>query len=140
MGGQIPAGLQQVEPTQDMFHAAENFERTGDYCTLILDRQGRILSCGTPAERIFGASQVRLIGKLISDFVSGLLVGGSSPSFTARYLVYLCADGEWRRYEARDAGGQAFAVELNLARVASSGADRELFLLNVRRPETPTGG
>lgn len=137
MVGPIPAGLQQVNSKQDMFHISATFERRGDYGTLILDRLGRILSCGTPAERIFGASQIRLIGKLISDFVSGLVVGGNSPSYNARYLVHLCADGEWRKYEARDGAGQAFAVELNLVRVASSGADREMFLLNVRRPEMP---
>ena len=137
MVGPIPAGLRQVESKQDMFHLAGNFEKRGDYGTLILDRLGRILSCGTPAERIFGASQVRLIGKLISDFVSGLLLGGTSPSYSARYMVYLCADGEWRKYEARDAVGRAFAVELNLVRVASTESDQEMFLLNVRRPEMP---
>lgn len=137
MGGQFPAGLQQVTSKQDMFDVAASFERRGDYGTLILDRVGRILSCGTPAERIFGASQVRLMGKLISDFVSGLFFAGSSPSFSARYMVHLCADGEWHKYEARDVAGQAFAIELNLARVANSGAEPEMFLLNVRRPEMP---
>ncbi len=101
---------------------------------------GRILSCGTPAERIFGASQVRLIGNLISDFVAGLFLGGSSPSYNARYLVHLCTDGQWRKYDARDAGGQAFALEVNLARMATTaGSDREMFLLKVRRPEQNTG-
>ncbi|MFH1872265.1 MAG: PAS domain S-box protein [Pseudomonadota bacterium] len=125
-----PAGA-----TQDVFHAAANFVNRGDYCTLILDRLGRILSCGTPAERIFGASQVRLVGRLISDFVAGLFLNGSSPSYCARYLVYLCADGEWRKFEAKDAAGRAFTVELNLARMASVSPEREMFVLNVRRPE-----
>lgn len=138
MGGQNPAGLQHVKSRQDMCHTAATLEKKEDYGTLILDRLGRILSCGTPAERIFGANRVRLMGKLISDFVSGLLPGGSSPSFNTRYLVHLCADGEWRTYEARDATGQAFAVELNLARVVTTRSDQEMFILNLRRPETPT--
>lgn len=140
MGAQITAGLQQADSEQDIFQAAATFERRGDYGTLILDRVGRILSCGTPAERIFGANRVRLMGNLISDFVGGLFLGGSSPSYNARYLVHLCADGQWHKYEARDAGGQAFAVELNLARLATTaGSDSEMFLLNVRRPEQNTG-
>lgn len=139
MGAQSSAEVLKVESEQDMFHAVATFEKKGDYGTLILDRLGRIISCGTPAERIFGANRVRLIGELISDFVAGLFPGGSSPSFNTRYLVHLCADGKWRKYEARDGGGEAFAVELNLVRVTSSGPDPEMFLLNVRRPETPTG-
>ena len=126
---------QRLAAKQDVFHAAANLANRGDYCTLILDRVGRILSCGAPAERIFGASQLRLVGRLISDFVADLFRGGSSPSYNARFLVYLCADGEWRKFEARDASGQAFMVELNLARVATDSPDREMFLLNVRRPE-----
>ncbi len=139
MGEQSATSRQQSGSQQDVFHAAANFVNRGDYGTLILDRLGRILSCGTPAERIFGASQVRLIGHLISDFVGGLFLGGSSPSYNERYLVYLCADGEWRKFEARDADGRAFTVELNLARLATVSPDREMFLLNVRRPESTAG-
>ena len=139
MGVQSSAELLKIESTKDIYHAAATFEKKGDYGTLILDRLGRIISCGTPAERIFGASRIRLVGKLISDFVAGLILGGSSPSFNTRYLVHLCADGKWRKYEARDGAGEAFAVELNLARVATASADQEMFLLNVRRPDPGTG-
>ncbi|WP_310452733.1 hypothetical protein [Sulfuritalea sp.] len=139
MDGQNAIARQQAGATQDIFHAAANFANRGDYCTLILDRLGRILSCGTPAERIFGASQVRLVGRLISDFIAGLFLNGSSPSYCARYLVYLCADGEWRKFEAKDAAGRAFTIELNLARMASVSPEREMFLLNVRRPEQTAG-
>ena len=139
MGGQSATVQQAAGSTQDIYHAAANFAKRGEYGTLILDRLGRILSCGTPAERIFGASQIRLIGHLISDFVGGLFLGGSSPSYNARYLVYLCADGEWRKFEAKDAAGQVFTIELNLARLAMVSPDREMFLLNVRRPEQATG-
>lgn len=135
MDGHNATARQQVGTTQDIFHAAANFVNRGDYCTLILDRVGRILSCGTPAERIFGAGQVRLAGRLISDFIAGLFLNGSSPSYCARYLMYLCADGEWRKFEAKDSDGQAFTVELNLARMATVSPEREMFLLNVRRPE-----
>lgn len=137
MGGQIPAGLHQVESKQDAFHAAATYEKRGDYGTLILDRLGRILSCGTHVEQMFGASQIRLIGKLVSYFASGQLPSGSSPSFNARYLGHLCADGEWRKYEVRDGKGGAFVVELNLARVVTARADQEMFLLNVHRCGSP---
>ncbi|MBI3095276.1 MAG: hypothetical protein HYY97_10435 [Rhodocyclales bacterium] len=135
MDGQNATARQQADATQDIFHAAANFVNRGEYCTLILDRLGRILSCGTPAERIFGAGQVGLVGRLISDFIAGLFLNGSSPSYSARYLMYLCADGEWRKFEAKDVTGRAFTVELNLARMASVSPEREMFLLNVRRPE-----
>jgi PAS domain-containing protein len=136
MDTQSSAGLQQAKSKQDIFDAAARFERRDDYGSLILDRLGRIISCGIPAERIFGASRVRLVGRLISDFAAGLFPNGSSPSYNARYLVHLCADGQWRKYEARNGDGRPIVVELNLTRLAtSSGADREMFLLNVRRPE-----
>ena len=138
MGGQIPAGLGQVKSRQDKFHAAATVEKKQDSGTLILDRLARILSCGVPAERIFGASQGRLIGKPISDFVSGLPLGGSSPSYNTRYLVDLCAEGEWRKYEARDAAGRAFAVELKLTRMATASSKNEMFLLHVRLPDANT--
>lgn len=101
--------------------------------TLILDSLGRILSCGAPAEKLFGASQVRLMGRRISEFIAGLSLGGSSPSYNARYLVYLCADGEWRKFSAKDVDGLGFPVELNLSRMVTEG--REIFLLNVRRAD-----
>lgn len=138
MGAQIPAVPRQVDTKQDIFDIAAHFERKHDYATLILDRLGRILSCGTPAESIFGARKVRMIGNLISDFVAGLIPGGSSPSFNTRYLVHLCADGEWRKYEARDTAGAAFAVELNLTRMVTASSEKEMFLLNVRRPDANT--
>lgn len=139
MAAQSSAELLKVESEQDVFHAVANFEKRDDYGTLILDRLGRIVSCGTPAERIFASSRVRLIGRLISDFVVGLLLGGNSPSFNTRYLVHLCADGQWRKYEARDGAGEVFALELNLARMITAGEDREMFLLNMRRPEPDKG-
>lgn len=118
----------------EVFHAAANLDQRDEYGTLVLDGLGRIRSCGEAGERILGASEVCLVGRRISEFVSGLLLGESSPSYNARYLVYLCADGEWRSFQARDADGHGFLVELNLSRTASDG--QEIFLLNLRRPET----
>ena len=139
MDTQSSAGVQQAESKQNLVDAAANFANRGDYGTLILDRLGRILSCGTPAERIFRTNQVRLIEHLISDFVAGLFPGESSPGDQQTLLVDSCVDGEWRRFVARDPEGLTFAVELKLVRVATPSLDREMFLLNVRRPAPTTG-
>lgn len=133
MMGQDSTALQQAALTPDMIHAGANLVNGAEYGTLILDRLGRILSCGTPAGKIFGASQARLAGRWISEFIGGLFLAGNSPSYNTRYLVYLCADGEWRKFAARDIGGLAFEVELNLSRVMTDG--QEMFLLNLRRPD-----
>ena len=139
MGAQSSAGSQQTESKQDLVVAAANYVTRGDHGTLILDRSGRILSCGTPAERIFRTNQVRLIEHLISDFVSGLFPAESSPGEREACLVDSSIDGRWRRFVARDPGGEAFAVELKLVRMATPSPDREMYLLNVRRP-APTNG
>lgn len=123
----------QTAPQQGMFDAVAKLARNDLYASLMLDRLGMILSCGAPAEKIFGADRGRLMGRRISDFITGLLLGGNSPSYGARYLVHLCADGEWRKFEAKDAGGLGFTVELNLSPMTTSG--EEVFLLNVRRPQ-----
>jgi PAS domain S-box-containing protein len=128
---QSPTAALHAGSKQDMFHVAANFANRDEYGTLVLDRVGRIISCGAPAENIFGASQVRLTGRWISEFIAGLLVGGSSPSYSARYLVHLSADDEWREFEAKDADGCRFAVEVKLSRMMTDG--QEIFLLNVRR-------
>lgn len=139
MGAQSSAEPRQAASKQDLVAAAANFVNRGDYGTLILDRQGRILSCGIPAERIFRTNQLRLIEHLISDFVAGLFPGESSPGEQQACLLDSCVDGEWRRFVARDAEGQAFAVELKLVRIGTPSPEREMFLLNVRRPEPTTG-
>lgn len=127
---------EQVGPRQAAFHAAATLDQRGEYGTLILDGMGRIRSCGEAGERIFGASQARLIGRRISEFIAGLHLGGSSPSYNARYLVYLSADGEWRSFAAKDTDGSEFVVELNLSRMVTDG--QEIFLLNLRRPDAAT--
>jgi hypothetical protein len=123
--------LQPAEPKQDMFHAAANLVNRDEYGTLIIDRGGRILSCGVPAEQIFRVRHAHMVGRQVADFIEGLFRAGSSPSYSARHLVYLCSDNESRKFQATDAQGAHFAVELNLSRIVSDG--QEMFLLNVRR-------
>lgn len=98
--------------------------------TLILDRMGRIVSCGEPVERILADRQPRLIGRGIADFIGGLCLGGTSPSYNSRYLDYLCAEGAWRKFEARDVVGEKFMVELSLSPIVTEG--QRLFLLHLR--------
>lgn len=126
------AELQLARTEPDALRAAPNFRNRKDSSTLVLDQFGRILSCSPAAEHIFGTSQVGMLGCLISEFVKGLFLVGSSPSYSARYLVHLCAGGGWRRFEARGATGQAFPIEVNLARMASISSEREMYLLDVR--------
>ena len=109
------------------------FRKRKDASTLVLDQFGRILSCSTSAERIFGTSQVGMLGRTISDFISGVFHAGSSPSYSARHLVYLCAGGDWCRFEARDASGQSFPIEVSLARMASINTGRDMYLMDVRQ-------
>lgn len=98
--------------------------------TLVLDRMGRIVSCGEPAEKIFADRQARLIGRGIAEFISGLCLGGTSPSYNSRYLDYLCGEGVWRKFEARDVVGQKFPVEIHLAPIVTG--SQRLFLLHLR--------
>lgn len=104
--------------------------------TLILDRMGRIASCGEAGMKVFAQNHSRLIGRSIADFISGLCLGGTSPSYSGRYLDYL-SDGMWREFEARDVAGERFSVELKFSPIATEG--QRLFLLNIRsqQPKLP---
>lgn len=105
---------------------------TAECAAMAVDGVGRIRGCNAAAEELFGASQFRLVGRRVSEFIADLFLGGSSPSYGARYLGYLCAEREWRKFEATDTGGRAFAVELTLNRMAMDG--QEIFLVGLRRP------
>lgn len=133
MVGICSTTLQQTESMSDIIPAAATLVNGGAHGTLIVDGMGRIRSCCTAVEEIFGASQVRLNGRRVSEFIASLFLGGSSPSYGERYLAYLCADGAWRKFEAIDSDGRAFAVEINLSRTLTDG--REVFVLNLRQPE-----
>ena len=105
----------------------------GDDCaTLIADGMGRICSCGSAVEDIFGASRSRLLGKSISVFVPALFCDEVLPSDNVRYLAHLCADGEWQKFAAADARGRGFAVEIRVSRKVADGED--VFVLDLRRP------
>lgn len=105
--------------------------------TLILDRMGRIASCGEPAARIFADNQIRLIGRSIGEFIDGLYRDGSSPSYRARYLDYLSSDDGWRRFDANDMRGERFTVEVKLSPITTDG--QQLFLLSIRSPRSSEG-
>jgi len=81
---------------------------------------------------LFSANQVGMIGRRISEFIAGLFLEGNSPSYNARYLAYLCVDGEWRRFVAKNTRGQEFAIEISLSRKITEG--QEVFVLNFRQP------
>lgn len=116
----------------DVLRAAAGLADAGNSCALLtLDRAGRILDCSHSVAAMFGAHPGQLVGRRIAEFVPGLFRAGSSPSYDTRYLVYLCSDGEWRRFEARDVSGRKFAVSLNLSRTTTGG--QELFQLNLWR-------
>jgi len=69
-------------------------------------------------------------------FIADLFREGSSPSYDARYLAHLCADSEWRQFEAKDVRGSGFAVEINVSRRMADG--REVFVLDLRRSGNAT--
>ena len=133
MIGQDSALLPQTGPKRDSGHAAASLANSGEDGTLILDGTGTIRGCSAVAEAMFGSGRIGMIGRQVSEFIAGLSRGGSSPSFSERYLMYLCADQAWRRFQALDADGCEFEVELKLSRIRSDG--QEVFALNLRRVE-----
>ena len=131
MIGLDPGRLQPAEPARDLFQVAAALGNGDEYGTLIVDRVGRIISCGVPAEQIFRVRHARMVGRQMPEFIDGVFLNGSSPSYSARHLVFLCSDDEWRTFQATDAQGVRFAVEVNLSRIVSDG--KEMYLVNVRR-------
>lgn len=123
----------QTEPERDALLSTVTLAVRAEYATMTLDSFGQIRDCEATAEEIFGASRLSLIGRPIFKFIAGLSRGRSSPSYGARYLEYLCVDGEWHEFEATDMGGRAFAVELSMHRTQTSG--RQLFALRLRQPK-----
>ena len=133
MLGQHTHALQSGDSGPLTLHTPMRIEDDCGCATLVLHRSGKILSCGSPAEMLFGASHARLMGRSINQFVAGLFINGSSPSFSARRLVYLCAEKGWSSFMARNIAGHQFPVEIKLSRMNSAG--NELFMLNIRRPD-----
>lgn len=136
MFGRTSTRLRQIESERNAFLSAVTLVNTIEYAAMTLDSFGRIRGCCAAAEAIFGASRGNLFGKRVSEVIAGLFREGSSPSYGARYLIYLSATRGWHIFEATDTVGRPFAVELNLIRTQVGG--REMFVLNLRRSKQPT--
>ncbi len=104
---------------------------TDDYSTLVLDRQGRVRSCGESAEHMFRTSGSRLVGRLAVDLIPTLFFKTSSPSERAKHLAHKAKDGAWHHHQIIDADGCEFDVELCVSCVTTDG--QEIFLVNVHR-------
>ena len=107
-----------------------NSPDSGKQCTLMLDRRGRICGSGVAVESLFGEGSGRLMGRRISELVVGILFDGNSPGDDARQLLRLCADKEWRKFEALHAHGHVFDIEIYLSRWMSDSWEK--FVLNLR--------
>ena len=101
--------------------------------TLIVDVLGRICACSVAAEHLFGASRSRLIGTQVSEFIAGIFPKESASLCNTENLGSLCESGDWRRFEAKDAQGHRFAVEIHVSRRAANGQE-EMFVLSLRQP------
>jgi PAS domain S-box-containing protein len=131
------AAGQSQDPSKNRVEpAAANPANSTEYGTLIFDDSGRISGCDAAAERLFGTSQSRLIGRWIPEFIVGILFDGNSPSENARQLDRLCAERHWQGFEAMDAHGNIFAIEIQASRKMASG--QEVFVLSLRQPGDPS--
>lgn len=132
MIAQARIALQQYHSRPNPVHAAANPASGREHTALIVDSAGIICGCGAAVEDIFGTSRDRLLGKPVSVFIAGLFGQAESPGPDARYLVQLSAEAGWRQFEATDARGQGFAVEVNVSRRMADSHD--VFVLNLRQP------
>ena len=126
----LPA-LQTPARNQDRIQSAPPLSGEGDCATLILDATGNILGCGIAAGKLFGGNLADYAGKPISSLISNFILSDTSLSYSARYFAHLCAAGGWRRFDAVDAQGSRFPIELNLSQVESK--ELGVFVLSVRR-------
>jgi PAS domain S-box-containing protein len=110
----------------------ESAGKDGDnaiYGTLVLDRHGRIVSCGEAAARLLGERANCLRGRDVADFVGGLSLGGTSARYRSAYLDYLAANTAWRGLEVQDHDGRSFVRWFRLSPIVAEG--QRLFLLAV---------
>jgi hypothetical protein len=98
--------------------------------TLIVDGTGRIHGCTATMEDLFGTAQGQLVGRPISMFIAGILLEGSSPEDNVRQLTRLCAESDWRKFEAVDVLRRSFSVEIYVSRTITGG--QEVFALSFR--------
>ena len=109
----------------------------GPHVTLVVDALGRICGCGVAAEELFKASQSQLIGQRISDWVVGILFDGNMPDDPTRQFLRHCAAGCWEKFEAIDAHGRIFALEVHVMRRVTG--EQDVFVLNLRQEEKSSG-
>lgn len=81
-------------------------------------------------EDLFGTAQGQLVGRPISMFIAGILLEGSSPEDNVRQLTRLCAESDWRKFEAVDVLRRSFSVEIYVSRTITGG--QEVFALSFR--------
>ena len=112
-------------------HAAKLPSPEAGLCALVLDIHGVITSCCDETALLFGDGPGNLLGRAIWYLVTNMTPSYTSPSFNARYIAAMSKDGRWRRFQAVDASGQRFPVELSISRVDDD--DCDLFLVMLRR-------
>lgn len=123
--GHIPSSGFPALPAAVQFATTET-----DYATLVLDRHGRILSCGDAAARMLGERANRLRGRHAADFILGLSLGGTSARYRSGYLDYLATQSSWREFEVRDSEGGSHVIWFKLSPLIAAG--QRLFLLAMR--------
>jgi hypothetical protein len=103
------------------------------FAALLLDNCGTIVRGGHAAASMFRAKPWMLERTAMRSLIADLPLSNTSPSYSARHLVYLSSEARWHRFHARDVFGQSFAVELFVSR--RSGGERPMFLFRLRLPE-----
>ena len=118
---QLTAGWATVESD----HASD------DYSTLILDRFGRIRSCGESAASMFHMDRERLVGLSAADLIPDLFENSAPRDYRTRQLADLARDSSWRPSQITDSDGYSYAVDLCLSCVETKG--EEFFLAHLHR-------
>ena len=107
--------------------------RGADYGTVVLDRLGRIVSCGGATARLFGESAERLRGRDVAEFAYGISLGGTSARYRVGYLDYLAARPDWQAIAVRNREGGGFTAWFRVSSIVAEG--QRLFLIVIRGPE-----
>lgn len=113
-------------------HATARLLNGGPHVTVVVDALGTICGCGA-AEDLFQAGQHDLVGRRISGLVVGVLFDGNMPDDATRQLLRHCAAGCWEKFEAIDARGRIFPLEVHVMRRVT--CEQDAFVLNLRQPE-----
>ncbi len=116
--------------SQPLSGVAQFVSKETGYATMVLDRHGRIVSCGDAAARILGERASRLNGQNAADFILGLSLGGTSARYRSGYLDYLAVHSNWREFVVSDSEGASQVAWFKLSPVVAE--DQRLFLLAMR--------